>query len=83
MDFRYTQEQEAFRSEVRDFIQEVLPPNWYGVDPGPEEEEREEVHRLAVEVWRKLGAKGWIGLNWPREYGGQDDPVRDWILKDE
>jgi hypothetical protein len=83
MDFRYTAEQEAFRHEVRDFIQEVLPSDWYGADPGPEEEEREEVHKLAVEVWRKLGAKGWIGLNWPKEYGGQDDPVRDWILKEE
>ena len=83
MDFRYSEEEEAFRKEVRDFIQEVLPPGWYGVDPGPEEEEREEVHQLAVEVWRKLGAEGWIGLGWPKEYGGQDDPVKDWILKEE
>ena len=83
MDFRYTQEQEAFRSEVRDLIHELLPPGWYGVDPGPEEEEREEVHKLAVEAWRRLGAKGWIGLSWPKQYGGQDDPVKDWILKEE
>jgi hypothetical protein len=61
----------------------LLPPGWYGVDPGPEEEEREEVHKLAVEAWRRLGAKGWIGLSWPKQYGGQDDPVKDWILKEE
>lgn len=87
MDFLMTEEEKAFQKEVRDFIQEVLnevlPSDWYGVDPGPEEEEREEVYPLAVEVWRRLGARGWIGLNWPKEYGGQDSLAKDWILKEE
>ncbi|MCK4362399.1 MAG: acyl-CoA dehydrogenase family protein [Dehalococcoidia bacterium] len=87
MDFRFTEEEEAFRKEVRDFIQEVLqevlPSDWQGVDPGPEEEAREEVYQLAVEIWRKLAAKGWIGLGWPKEYGGQEDLAKDWILKEE
>lgn len=87
MDFRFTAEEKAFRKEVRDFIQEVLqevlPSDWQGVDPGPEEEAREEVYQLAVEIWRKLGAKGWIGLGWPKEYGGQEDLAKDWILKEE
>jgi len=71
MDFRYTEEEEAFRKEVQDFIQEVLPSDWLGVDPGPEEEAREEVYQLSTEIWRKLGAKGWIGMSWPKKYGGQ------------
>ncbi len=83
MDFRFTEEEEAFRKEVRDFIQEVLPSDWHGVDPGPEEEAREEVYQLSVEVWRKLAAKGWIGLSWSKEYGGQEDLAKDWILKEE
>jgi len=87
MDFRFTAEEKAFRKEVRDFIQEVLqevlPSDWQGVDPGPEEEAREEVYQLAVEIWRKLAAKGWIGLGWPKEYGGQEDLAKDWILKEE
>ena len=83
MDFLTNNEEKAFRQEVRDFIQEVLPPDWLGVDPGPEEEEREEVYQLSLEIWRKLGAKGWIGLSWPKEYGGQEDPAKDWILKEE
>jgi len=72
MDFRFTEEEEAFRKEVQDFIRESLPPDWLGVDPGPEEESREEVYPLALEMWRKLGDKGWIGLTWPKEYGGQE-----------
>ena len=87
MDFRFTEEEKAFQKEVRDFIeevfQEVLPSDWLGVDPGPEEEERKEVYPLAVEVWRRLGAKGWIGLGWPKEYGGGGDLAKDWILKEE
>jgi len=71
MDFRFTEEDEAFRKEVQAFIAEAVPPDWLGVDPGPEEESREEVYPLAVKMWRKFGAKGWIGLTWPKEYGGQ------------
>jgi len=71
MDFRFTEEEEAFRKEVQDFLRKSLPADWLGVDPGPEEESREEVYALAVEMWRKLGAKGWIGMSWPKEYGGQ------------
>ncbi len=83
MDFLIDEKEQAFRQEVRDFIKEVLPPDWLGVDPGPEEEEREEVYQLSSKIWRKLGAKGWIGLNWPKEYGGQEDPAKDWALKEE
>ena len=83
MDFLINDEEQAFRLEVRDFIKGVLPPGWMGADPGPEEEEREEVLQLSQKIWRKMGAKGWIGLAWPKEYGGQEDPVKDWILKEE
>ncbi len=83
MDFRYTEQEEAFRKEVRDFIREVLPSDWHGVDPGPEEEAREEVYQLSKKVWRGLAAKGWIGLSWAKEYGGQEDLAKDWILKEE
>jgi alkylation response protein AidB-like acyl-CoA dehydrogenase len=84
MDFRFTEEEEAFRKEVRDFIRESLPPDWLGVDPGPEEEAREDVYQLAVEIWHKLGARGWIGMSWPKEYGGQDASLmKDIILAEE
>ena len=83
MDFLIDKKEQAFRQEVRDFIKEVLPPDWLGIDPGPEEEEREEVLHLSQKIWRKMGAKGWIGLAWPKEYGGQEDPAKDWALKEE
>jgi alkylation response protein AidB-like acyl-CoA dehydrogenase len=72
MDFRYTPEEEAFLKEVQDFIDESLPGGWLGIDPGPEEESRDDVYPLAREMWRKLGEKGWIGLTWPKDSGGKE-----------
>ena len=65
MEFRWTKEDEAFREEVRSFIKEVLPADWvgYGGEGGD---------NLAFtrEVERKLGARRWLVLAWPVEYGG-------------
>ncbi|MEE8443697.1 MAG: acyl-CoA dehydrogenase family protein [Dehalococcoidia bacterium] len=65
MDFRFTPEQERFRQEVRDFLDNELTPEFL--------DSRSEVAGIGVsrEFSRMLGRKGWIGLAWPREYGGQ------------
>ena len=33
MDFKFTDEQEAFRQEIRDFLKENLGDEWRGIDP--------------------------------------------------
>jgi len=56
---------EALRLEVREFLAEKLanhPPrsrakNWTDASP---------------EFSRALGARGWIGMTWPREFGGHE-----------
>ena len=56
---------EALRGEIRAFLATALaarPPrlraeSWTGVDP---------------DFSRALGARGWIGMTWPRRYGGQE-----------
>lgn len=75
MDFRSTPEEEAFRREVNEFLDKELPPGWLGIDPGPEEESRPEVFELAVKMWRKFGEKNWIGITWPKEYGGRGESL--------
>jgi alkylation response protein AidB-like acyl-CoA dehydrogenase len=74
MDLRYTPEQEAWREEVRAFLDAELPP-----DKGfeVEFEEDEALWEFALEFTRKVGAKGWIGLTWPVEYGGLGRPAID------
>ncbi len=75
MDFRCSDEETAFLKEVRQFIKESTAEGWLGVDPGPEEEADDEVYRMSLRNWRRLGEKHWIGLTWPKAYGGQEAPL--------
>ncbi len=63
--YRLPDAAEELRLEVREFLKTELadrPPvlrarSWAGEDP---------------EFSRKLGEKGWIGLTWPKKYGGAE-----------
>jgi alkylation response protein AidB-like acyl-CoA dehydrogenase len=75
MDFQLTPEEEAFREEVRAFLDENLP------DPVPSPEEDPEF----LKTWnKKVREKRWVGFNWPMEYGGGGgDLMRQFVLKEE
>ncbi|MCS7206402.1 MAG: acyl-CoA dehydrogenase family protein [Dehalococcoidia bacterium] len=67
MEYRFTPQEEAFRQEVRAFLQRELPPGYTGpVTLGDEEDEA--LHRR---MQRLLAQKGWLTIGWPKEYGGQ------------
>ncbi|MBI2866918.1 MAG: acyl-CoA dehydrogenase family protein [Chloroflexi bacterium] len=65
MDFHFTPEQDAFRTEVRTFLEgEITQGSFTPV----------------CDAWltifdrafsKKVAAKGWIGMTWPKEQGGQ------------
>lgn len=71
MDLQFSQEDEAFRVEVRDYLEAQLGGAFRDVrgvgGPGYEHEAFEA--RLAWE--RRLGADGWTCLAWPKEHGGR------------
>ncbi len=72
MDFNFSQEEEAFRAEVRKFIEENLPAG-SGRDP-----------KAGAEWNRKLAEKRWIGFSWPKqEGGGGGSLIEQFILKEE
>lgn len=80
MDFTISKDLERFRQEIREFIAEA----W------PEELQREahtnsaEQYPKVVEFRRKLGERGWIGLSWPKEYGGQGRSVlEEYVFQEE
>ena len=81
MDFRFTDEQEAFRREVRDFLTAELGAEWSGVDPDAyfEDENWPRVRRLTA----KLAERGWLTLAWPNEYGGQGRPHIEQMIYNE
>ncbi len=72
MDFHFSPEEEAFRAEVRAFLDKHLPDS----DPPTGEELKRWNHAL--------GDKGWLGFNWPKEYGGYAGTlIEQFILKEE
>ncbi|HUI04994.1 MAG TPA: acyl-CoA dehydrogenase family protein [Acidimicrobiales bacterium] len=68
MDLTYPPEAEAFRKEVRGWLEDNLPDGWF--DPGftLHGAEREAFNTSWV---HKLREGGWICASWPRAYGGK------------
>jgi alkylation response protein AidB-like acyl-CoA dehydrogenase len=73
MDFRFTAEQETFRQDIRAFVREALP------EP-PDIPEDAWIIGFDRTFSKKLAARGWIGLTWPREYGGQGKSYLDRLI---
>jgi len=62
MDFRFSSEEEIFRQEVREFLEQELTPEFRESLGG---------RTWSKEFTMKIGAKGWLSMAWPKEYGGQ------------
>jgi alkylation response protein AidB-like acyl-CoA dehydrogenase len=73
MDFRFTPAQEAFRQDIRAFLNAELP-----VPPAMPEDGW--IVGFDKAFSQKLGARGWIGLTWPQEYGGQGKSYVDRLI---
>ncbi len=75
----YNDEQEALRRELRVYYEKLLTP-----------EIRDELHigqgtgECMRSVVRQMGEDGWLGIGWPKEYGGQGrTPIEQFIFFDE
>jgi alkylation response protein AidB-like acyl-CoA dehydrogenase len=72
MDLSYPADAEAFRTEIRSWLEDNLPQGWF--DPGFEMSP--EAKKAFNEAWpTKLYGGGWICASWPTEYGGKGLPV--------
>jgi alkylation response protein AidB-like acyl-CoA dehydrogenase len=61
----------ALRKEVRDFLRAEKPPSTHYT-------------HCSREFSRKMGARGWIGMTWPRRWGGgEHDPLARYVLVEE
>jgi len=69
VDLGFTAEEEAFREEVRSWLDLNLPAEWgHGGVGGYREDADEDIQRR----WqRRLHDGGWLKLSWPREAGGR------------
>jgi alkylation response protein AidB-like acyl-CoA dehydrogenase len=71
MDFTLTAEQEALRAEVRAWLKANIPAEWLTQVMGRSAIPREEAYDFMRGWQRKLYDAGFIGLTWPKEYGGR------------
>jgi len=78
MDFRLQSHEERLRNEVCDFLTAELGGG-HSADPSP----MPPGYMPAREFELKLGARGWLGISWPVEYGGGGRPVSEQFIVEE
>lgn len=67
MDFEFTEAEQHFRAELRQFLADELPDWWRSLFVGDER-----TIPMTRELCGKLAARGWLTMSWPREHGGQE-----------
>jgi alkylation response protein AidB-like acyl-CoA dehydrogenase len=80
MDLRYTDEELAFRAEVREFFKQALP-----ADLRRKAEQGQRYSSAELRRWQRiLYDRGWATPAWSEEWGGTDwSPVKQYIFKEE
>ena len=82
MDFTLTPDQEALRKRVRAWLSANIPDDWkkFGLSEVP----RPEAYDFLRKWQKALHDAGFIGLTWPKEYGGQGLTfVEEMVLQEE
>ncbi|HEX5513918.1 MAG TPA: acyl-CoA dehydrogenase family protein [Gammaproteobacteria bacterium] len=80
MELHYSPEEQAFREEVRQFLQEKLP-----ADISAKVKADKRIPKDDIVRWQKiLNEKGWLAQHWPVEYGGTGwSPIQRHIWEEE
>lgn len=82
MDFTYPRETERFRAEVRSWLADHLVGDYDRLGTGTELHEHDWPMRVAWE--RAMGQAGWIGLSWPKSFGGRAaTPIEELVFAEE
>jgi len=79
MDFDFSEQEEAFRKQVRGWLEANVPDELRGRSFTATRADREEVRRLRA--WQKrMYEAGFVGLDWPPEFGGRGASVLEQII---
>jgi len=85
MDFEqhYTAEQEAFREEVRAWLEANIPPGLEAATPFDVQRQSPEQFQWARGFRKLLGEKGWLAPTWPAAFGGGGMTVAHQVVIEE
>ncbi|MEO1363675.1 MAG: acyl-CoA dehydrogenase family protein, partial [Pseudomonadota bacterium] len=68
MDLSYSAEEDAFRADVRAFLEAELP-----TDLAEKVRLGRDLTKAEMEGWHAtLNARGWLAPNWPKAFGGAE-----------
>src|SRR5262245_13317538 len=82
MDFRLSAAEEAFRAEVRAWLQANLPAGWGTPAYRKPESGAEKI--AASKAWQAaLHRGGWADITWPREFGGRGATLVEQLIFNE
>lgn len=75
MDFKFTEEQEFFRTQVKDAVDRMIRPKIQEID---------EADDFPMDLWKQFAELGYLGLRHPEKYGGLDlDVITSMIFYEE
>jgi alkylation response protein AidB-like acyl-CoA dehydrogenase len=84
MDFKFSAEDEAFRQELKSWLQKNAPRNVQRDDTGDEfHEGGSDDWKRRLEWHKKMHEGGWVGLSWPKEYGGRGASITQQLIYQE
>lgn len=79
MDLTLTPAEEKFRDECRAWLEAHVPRPWH--DPAFRERLTQEEEVAFLKHWQgTLFGGGWVGLAWPREYGGRGATYMEQVI---
>ena len=79
MDFEFAPEERRFEAEVERFLEAEHSPDV--MDAHPEQLSQTVDSPAKRAFMRKLAERGWLGMSWPKQYGGQEQPgIYDFML---
>jgi alkylation response protein AidB-like acyl-CoA dehydrogenase len=79
MDFELTPEEKAFEAELEAFLRDNASPEV--MDPNPEQLSQTVDTPAKRAFMKKLAERGWLGMSWPKAYGGRElSGIYDFIL---
>ena len=79
MEFELTPDEKGFEAEVEAFLRENASPEV--MDPNPEQLSQTVDSPAKRAFMKKLAERGWLGMSWPKAYGGRElSGIYDFIL---
>src|SRR2546423_11599531 len=79
MDFEFSEREEAFRKEVRAWLEANVPDELRGTAFAASRAGRDEVRKLRA--WqRTMYEAGYVGIDWPKEFGGRGATLTEQVI---